>query len=154
MFHFSERESEIRANRPAVPVAVHDSLRCLFLSALLESTSEPESFLFEQSLSFFSRFVLQIHVVYSVFPRVVPYSFWRGGASSLFRAANSYDRVAEQGRWDSVSAARRYIDEATAAEILFSAPVEWHQRVILAQRTLLEFAPRGGMVGSSVLFDE
>ena len=50
--------------------------------------------------------------------------------------------------------ARRYIEAATADQMLFELTPEWRDRFRTARDELRSFAEHGGMVGRSHLFDE
>ena len=52
----------------------------------------------------------------------VPYSFRRGGASFEFGRNGVFDRVLQKGRWNSLKAARLYINEARAASVSLQLP--------------------------------
>ena len=47
--------------------------------------------------------------------RYTPYGLRRGGATSCFRDTSSFDRVADRGRWGSVSACRLYVTTSLQA---------------------------------------
>ena len=70
----------------------------------------------------------------------------------MFRILQVYDPIVEQGRWDSVTAARRYIDAALADQILFELTPAFRARFQQAREQLREFSRRGGGGGSSTLF--
>ena len=89
-----------------------------------------------------------------MFPRIIPYSFKRGGASDLFRRTGSFDICVYQGRWEHVSTARRYIEAALAEQMIFELSPAWLRRMQQDRARLLDFARRGGMGGRSRLFDD
>ena len=144
-------KTEIRFNRPAVAVKVNDPFLYLLLEELLRLRGERP--LFFSSGNTFTRFCKIVADFWPYFPRLTPYSFKRGGASHLFRILQAYDPIVEQGRWDSVTAARRYIDAANADQILFQLTPAFRARFQHARDQLRQFSERGGGVGSSTLFD-
>ena len=89
-----------------------------------------------------------------MFPRILPYSFKRGGASDLFRRTGSFDVCTDQGRWEHVITARRYIETALADQMLFELSPEWRQRMFQSREALQTFAERAGSGGRSRLFDD
>ena len=91
---------------------------------------------------------------FPMFPRVIPYSFKRGGASDLFRRTGSFDICVDQGRWEHVNTARRYIESALAEQMIFELSPAWLRRMQQDRARLLDFARRGGMGGRSRLFDD
>ena len=143
-------KSEIRFNRPAVAVKVVDSFLYMLLEELLRLRGDQP--LFFASSNTFTRFCRIIADFWPYFPRLTPYSFKRGGASHMFRILKAYDPIVEQGRWDSVTAARRYIDAALADQILFELTPAFRARFQQAREQLREFSRRGGGGGSSTLF--
>ena len=143
-------KSEIRFNRPAVAVKVRDSFLAVLLRELIRLRGDQQ--LFFSSGSTFTRFCKLISDFWPNFPRLTPYSFKRGGASHAFRILQAYDPIVEQGRWDSIQAARRYIDAAIADQILFELSPAWRARFQHARERLREFAERGGGGGSSSIF--
>ena len=54
-------------------------------------------------------------------PKPTPHGIRRGGASWHFNLHGQYDRTVEHGRWQTVKAARIYINEASAEEAAKSA---------------------------------
>ena len=144
-------KTEIRHNRPAVAVTIKDAFLHMLLSALLALRGDS---LFDFNDNSFGRFCQSIFEHFPMFPRLTPYSFKRGGASELFRRTGSFDVCVEQGRWQDVSSARRYIETATADQMIFELTPVWRTRMLHARDELRLFAERGGMVGSSRLLDE
>ena len=144
-------KTEIRHNRPAVAVTIKDAFLHMLLSALLAIRGDG---LFDFHDNSFGRFCQSIFEHFPMFPRLTPYSFKRGGASELFRRTGSFDVCVEQGRWQDVSSARRYIETATADQMIFELTPVWRTRMLHARDELRLFAERGGMVGSSRLLDE
>ena len=51
-----------------------------------------------------------------------PYSFKRGGATAAFMAHRSYDRLCQEGRWSSITAARRYLDDSMSSLVRLRIP--------------------------------
>ena len=144
-------KTEVRHNRPAVAVTIRDPFLHMLLSALLAIRAES---LFDFTSNTFGRFCQSIFEHFPMFPRLIPYSFKRGGASDLFRRTGSFDVCVEQGRWQDIPSARRYIETATADQMLFELTPAWRDRMYHARAELRLFAERGGMVGSSHLLDE
>ena len=95
-----------------------------------------------------------VSTFYPMFPRIIPYSFKRGGASDLFRRTGSFDICVDQGRWEHVNTARRYIESALAEQMIFELSPAWLRRMQQARAHLFEFARSGGMGGRSRLFDD
>ena len=145
-------KSEVRHNRPAVAVTIRDPFLHMLLSALLQVQNTDN--LFDFSDHSFSRFCQIVSSYWPHFPRIIPYSFKRGGTSDLFRRCGSYDICVEQGRWENVTSARRYIEAATADQMLFTLSPDWRGRFLEARNELKLFASRGGMGGRSRLFDD
>ena len=143
-------KTEVRFNRPAVAVKIVDPFLYLLLAELIEYRGERR--LFFETSNVFSRFCRVISLYWPNFPRLTPYSFKRGGASHMFKTLQQYDPVVEQGRWDSVSSARRYIDSAIADQMLFVVNPAWRARFQHAHDQLKQFAERGGGGGSSSIF--
>ena len=141
-------KTEIRHNRPAVAVTIRDAFLHMLLTALLDIRGV---LLFDFNASTFGRFCQSIHVCFPNFPRLVPYSFKRGGASDLFTRTGSFDVCVDQGRWQDIPSARRYIEAAAADQMLFELTPAWRTRFRDARSHLREFAERGGMVGTSHL---
>ena len=69
------------------------------------------------------------------------YSCRRGGATSLFRAYGSLDKVLVRGRWVSTRTARLYITEGVAAAI--GASTTSGERALLAQFAALWLGASG-----------
>ena len=51
---------------------------------------------------------------------ITPHSLRRGKATELFRLTNSFDVVAQAGRWDQLRTCRKYVDQAVAEMARFS----------------------------------
>ena len=45
---------------------------------------------------------------------ITPHSLRRGKATELFRVTNSFDAVAQAGRWENIRTCRKYVDQAVA----------------------------------------
>ena len=144
-------KTEVRHNRPAVAVTIRDAFLHMLLSALLAIRGDS---LFDFNQATFGRFCQSIFEYFPMFPRLVPYSFKRGGASELFRRSGSFDVCVDQGRWADIPSARRYIETATAAQMIFELTPAWRTRMLHARDELRLFAERGGMVGSSQFLDD
>ena len=145
-------KTEVRHNRPAVAVSIRDPFLHILLHALLEVSNT--DYLFDFTDHSFARFCQNVSSYWPMFPRIVPYSFKRGGTTDLFKRTGSYDVCVEQGRWENVQSARRYIEAATADQMLFRLDPGWRDRFLSARQALQPFAARGGMVGRSRLFDD
>ena len=146
-------KTEVRANRPATAVTTNDPFLHLLLTCLLEARAG-DAYLFSLSAHTFSRFCKNVGAFYPMFPRIIPYSFKRGGASDLFRRTGSSDICVDQGRWEHVNTARRYIESALAEQMIFELSPVWLRRMQQDRARLLDFARRGGMGGRRRLFDD
>ena len=146
-------KTEVRANRPATAVTINDPFLHLLLTCLLEVRAS-DAYLFSLSAQTFTRFCKNVSAFYPMFPRIIPYSFKRGGASDLFRRTGSFDICVDQGRWEHVNTARRYIEAALAEQMIFELSPAWLRRMQQARAHLFEFARSGGMGGRSRLFDD
>ena len=51
---------------------------------------------------------------------ITPHSMRRGKATELFRTTNSFDAVAQAGRWEHIRICRKYADAAVAEMSRFS----------------------------------
>ena len=51
---------------------------------------------------------------------ITPHSMRRGKATELFRTTNSFDAVAQAGRWEHIRTCRKYVDAAVAEMSRFS----------------------------------
>ena len=51
---------------------------------------------------------------------ITPHSMRRGKATELFRTTNSFDAVAQAGRWEHNRTCREYVDAAVAETSRFS----------------------------------
>ena len=51
---------------------------------------------------------------------ITPHSLRRGKATELFRMTNSFDAVANAGRWEHLRTCRKYVDQAVAEMSRFS----------------------------------
>ena len=62
------------------------------------------------------------------------YSLRRGGATFFFRQNNSFDATVERGRWNSLTTARRYLEDAAAQTATLAIPeTQRAQLAILSQ---------------------
>lgn len=51
---------------------------------------------------------------------ITPHSLRRVKATELFRVTNSFDTVAQAGRWENIRTCRKYVDQAVAEMSRFS----------------------------------
>eukprot|EP00435_Cladocopium_sp_Y103_P068451 s617_g31.t1 len=64
----------------------------------------------------------------------LPYSLRRGGATSAHREGMSYDQLLTKGRWQSLSTAQLYVDQATQELAALQLPMDSISRIRAAQR--------------------
>ena len=145
-------KTEVRATRHAVAITINDPFLHLSLRCLFEIRAGQH--LFSMSAHTFTGFCANVASFLPMFPRIIPNSFKRGGASDLFRRTGSFDICTDQGRWEHVSTARRYIETALAEHMIFELTPACRGRMIEARAELFLFGVRGGMVGRSRLFDD
>ena len=144
-------KTEVRHNRPHVVVTVQDSFLAFLLRALISQRGDQP--LFCLSSNTFTRFCNTIHETFPWIPRVLPYSWKRGGASNLFQRIGAYDPIVEKGRWNDVGSARRYIDSAAADTLVTAVPARMRPHLDLALQELRQLAGEAGVVGSEFLAD-
>ena len=72
----------------------------------------------------------------------------------MFRRTGSSDICVDQGRWEHVNTARRYIEAALAEQMIFELSPAWLRRMQQDRARLSDFARREGMGGRSRLFDD
>ena len=82
-----------------------------------------------------------------------PYSLKRGGASSHYLYFKSFEKLCVDGRWNSVKAARIYIDSAVASLVRQSIPLEVLNRQRATSRWLKRWAASVGVDGVSFLLE-
>ena len=91
----------------------------------------------------FHALLLHLHVDH---PKLQPYSLRRGGATTYFLRTQSYDKVADRGRWGSERTARIYIAEGPAllASMLIPPAAQLRMQqlmALLAQRVPVGLRP-------------
>ena len=82
-----------------------------------------------------------------------PYSLKRGGASAHYLHFKSFEKLCVDGRWNSIKAARVYIDSAVASLVRQSIPTEVLDRQRATSRWLSRWAASVGVVGFSFLLE-
>ena len=82
-----------------------------------------------------------------------PYSLKRGGASAHYLYFKSFEKLCVDGRWNSVKAARVYIDSAVASLVRQSIPLEVMNRQRATSRWLKRWAESVGVDGVSFLLE-
>ena len=82
-----------------------------------------------------------------------PYSLKRGGASAHYLHFKSFEKLVVDGRWNSVKAARVYIDSAVASLVRQQVPPDILARQRATSRWLRAWSVQAGVGGFSFLLE-
>ena len=68
---------------------------------------------------------------------ITPHSLRRSKATHSFKVSNSFDKVAQAGRWENIRTCRKYVDQAVAEMARFSGADQ--ELLLNAKGLLVEF---------------